>query len=432
MLFFNKKNKAEQEELLKKQEEENLRKSKEAQKEAHKDVPIPGIIPMVHNRLNGEEVLSAPEDTVSPERKEELIELLYEPKLDADQVHGFETQEILFLMLAMELYHKAAPLENFETNHRTLYNEILDRVRDAQELYMLFDKRTGYPFIYSGCACIYLDQKSAEEAAAELKKILREIFVAKVQGEIGGETDKSIFEYLNFTGISMLLIDNGKYRCRFHRDEIRLSLDWNENAADKPPVNPELFYAMTDFLQEAKWPVNYEKKKEVLTLKQAIMADRLRKATLIVPVLEQPDGRKALMAMPDRNQEKMLAVFTDASEYSKVKTPGMEFKGQRMDWKTICRAVGELKGIILNPMGHRIAITTEQARQILAGAAPKASVPSGESAGNQPETAPMEEKSADVEAVKAAADADTGNVTDAAEHVNDTAAGSGQPSEKTE
>ena len=38
----------------------------------------------------------------------------------------------------------------FEKNHRKVYNELLSRIRDAKDLFVLYDMSTGYPFIDHG------------------------------------------------------------------------------------------------------------------------------------------------------------------------------------------------------------------------------------------------------------------------------------------
>ena len=103
MLFFKKKERETQEETEQIREVDPHQQEVDAQREAHKDLPIPTILPMFLNKLNGDDAADVPEDTIEEARKKELIELLYEPELGRSVVEQMTTQEVLFLMLAMEL-----------------------------------------------------------------------------------------------------------------------------------------------------------------------------------------------------------------------------------------------------------------------------------------------------------------------------------------
>ena len=77
MLFFKKKERETQEETEQIREVDPHQQEVDAQREAHKDLPIPTILPMFLNKLNGDDAADVPEDTIEEARKKELIELLY-------------------------------------------------------------------------------------------------------------------------------------------------------------------------------------------------------------------------------------------------------------------------------------------------------------------------------------------------------------------
>ena len=138
-LFGNKKNEAEAEqerqEALNAQKEEAL----EQVKEAHKELswPVIGRINPVNIKDSDGAVM---EETVAKERKEEVGQLIYEEDLPTDTLKFLSGQELLFLLTAMEQFNKKAPLPEFEKNHRKVYNEVLGRIRDAEHLFVLYDK----------------------------------------------------------------------------------------------------------------------------------------------------------------------------------------------------------------------------------------------------------------------------------------------------
>ena len=366
MLFFKKKEKDKetQEEVQQAPEVDQRQQELDAIREAHKDLPIPTILPMFLNKLNGDDAADLPEDTIAEDRKKELIELLYVPELGRDTVEQLSTQEVLFLMLAMELYNKASELKNFSQNHRVLYNEILSRVRDAEQIYMLFDRRTGYPFLYNGCVCIYLDKDYAIDAANRFRKIMRDLEVRMLPGEASENSDASAFAYLNFLGMNMCMLDNGKYRCRFRRQEIRVNVNFSassEKQPQKPPMNPELSYALCDFLQEARWQVNYEKRDEVLKQKEARMLALLQRGIYLLPFQETEDGKRGVLIRKDKDGKQFLAIFTDEVELAKEQLPaGGGWKLRSITFPQLPLLMGNLAGAILNPNGHRIVIPAQQ------------------------------------------------------------------------
>ena len=116
-LFGNKKNEAQSEEEQAKALELQKQKAKEEAKKAHEELDWPVIMrlnPVNTKDANGDVM----EETVSPERKEEVGALIYEDELDSVTLGELTGQELLFLLTAMEMFNKKAPLEGFEKNHR--------------------------------------------------------------------------------------------------------------------------------------------------------------------------------------------------------------------------------------------------------------------------------------------------------------------------
>lgn len=94
------------------------------------------------------------EDPLSPEDKERIGSLIFEPKLTLDMLKDLNLQETMFLEASQTLANHQAPLENFQDNHQQIHNHFLTLVRGAEKIYILYDLRTGYPLLDMGCAVI--------------------------------------------------------------------------------------------------------------------------------------------------------------------------------------------------------------------------------------------------------------------------------------
>ena len=278
---------SEKEEALRQQELQlNKEKELEALKEAHAELSWPVIQRINPVNVNGESTVEI-EETVPPERKDEIGELIYKEEITPEDLQALGNQELLFLLAALEVYNKTAKLPGYDANHRKIYNEVIGRVRDSKVLYVLYDTNTGYPFIDHGFVNVYFENDLATKAAAVYEKQFRKLIVKEVKVEnedMPAANRKGFFDFLYYLGIENLLIDNGAYRARFKRSEIvaaPFDLTGNE---ENSPVNPALSFAMLDFLTEVTWPGNYEKRQEVLHANEVRLLSLLRASKLIIPM----------------------------------------------------------------------------------------------------------------------------------------------------
>lgn len=362
--------KAEQELAVKKE------KTIEEIKEAHADLSWP-VIQKINpvNAKGTEEVLM--DETVSDERKDEIGPYIYEEEISADTIKSLSSQELLFLLTALEMYHKKSPLPGFEKNHRNIYNEVLGRVRDAEYLYVLYDAATGYPFIDHGFGNVYLEEEIANKAVELFAKQFRRLVVRKCKVEndqLPANVKRGFFDYLYYIGIDNLVVDNGAYRARFKRSEIVASpMDWNNDKKDASPVNPALNFAMLDFLGEVKWPVNYEKRPEIVKAKEMRMISLIRSGSFIVPMQHEgpvettEDGRMKMgkdtkikfLIVKDPNGKQFLPIYTDAIEFTK-KLAGPEWNAAVFKYQDILKFVQDKDGISINPAGQGIMIPKDR------------------------------------------------------------------------
>lgn len=342
------------------------------------------------------------EDPLSPERKDEIGSLVYEPVLKPEMLKGLNLQETLFLEAALLIAHKQHPLENYEENRQKVRNHFLDMVRAQQKIYVLYDARTGYPLLDGSFVLMYLEKEHAEIAAKLYAEQLRSVRIIEVPGmaadpvQLDGKIQMKIFDYLFFLGAENIVIDNGWYKGFLRRSEISAPFYINEDPAKIPPYNPAISFALMDYVGELRWPVQYGKRKELLQAKFSAVMKLVPKGTYILPfrTLDEEanagdpaaegetaaasatpthDGRaettdaaaesaeatkknhRIQLPMVTLNGKNFMPVYTDIFEFSK-KFANSGFRPTRADFQTISRFMGNYDGFIINPQGQAMVI----------------------------------------------------------------------------
>ncbi len=374
-----KKAKAEEEEA--KRLEQEAAEKLEAQKNAHAALSWPLPLPVNPIRLQGaeDEVLAMP-DSVSPERKDEIGPMIYEEKLGSDALRFLQTQEVLFLLTTLEYYNRTAPIENFDAKHQALKSEVLNRVRDAEKLYVLVDTTTGYPYLDFGNVCLYLDKNMADAVVAIYAKQMRKLTVREARGENieAGSEQKGFLDYLYFVGMERMVLDAGYYRMRFARTEIVAPHNITGEKG-QPPTNPGIAYAITDFLEEARWPVKYDKRLEVLQGKEAVMLTQIMKGTFMVPLTHEgpvevkengqlvfgKDTKISFPILKNAEGKTVQPVFTDGIELSKAFPKG-KFEAGIFAFNDVLRMIQDKDGMVINPKGQNLVLPKERLNSFVA------------------------------------------------------------------
>ncbi len=81
-------------------------------RKAHEGMEWPTIQRINPIKINDVEEY-AMEETVDPARKDELGELIYKEEITADDIKELSGQEIIFLLSALEMFNKKAPLPEY-------------------------------------------------------------------------------------------------------------------------------------------------------------------------------------------------------------------------------------------------------------------------------------------------------------------------------
>ena len=346
-------------------------------------------------------------DPLTPERKDEVGALVYEPTLKPDMLKELNLQETLFLEAALLIAHKQHPLDNYDQNRQVIRNHFLDMVRAQEKIYVLYDARTGYPLLDGSFVLMYLEKEHAEIAAKLYAEQMRSVKIIEVPGmaaepaQLDGKIQMKIFDYLFFLGAENIVIDNGWYKGFLRRSEISAPFYINEDPEKIPPYNPAISFALTDYVGELRWPVQYGKRKELLQAKFNSVMKLVPKGTYLLPFRnldedtanagdQAADGAAAeqtstpthdgmaettdaatesaeaakknhrvQLPMVTLNGKNFMPVYTDIFEFSK-KFANSGFRPTRADFQTISRFMGNYDGFIINPQGQAMVIERQK------------------------------------------------------------------------
>ncbi|MCR5177475.1 MAG: SseB family protein [Lachnospiraceae bacterium] len=384
MGFLDRFNKNKQKELQEREQAEREQAEKQAvidrQRSEHASIKWPMIRPFspvkVRDEKGNEHVPVVLADPLTPERKDEIGPMVFEPRISTDDIRFLNIQELIFLLTTMESFNKVSTLQDFEGNRRIVYNEIISRLRSSTQIWILIDLTTGYPFLDHGYALVYSQSEYAHSVAAVLASQYRRV---NVQG-FGGDGEPPVagfFEFMYNMGAERLLLDNGYYGARIDRSQIMAppNITGNENM---PPLNPPLNFALCEFLSEVRWPVRYEKRDAILQAREAKMWSLIRSSHFIVPMHQEGrsetegDGagetrlRFPMMTGPDGKT--YLPVFTDGPEFAR-KFAREGWNGASFQWKDLLSLIRERDGLIVNPMSHKAVLTKERIAQMETAAA---------------------------------------------------------------
>ena len=150
------------------------------------------------------------------------------------------------------------------------------------------------------------------------------------------------------------------------------SVQW-EDRPQEELKNPKLFFAGLNLVQESRWTVNYEKRKEVLGRRQFEAYTALRTSRLIVPVIP-PEGaapdesgkytlkegeQLRIPLVKDGQGNEFLPVFTDPLEYGRVFEKRKEIRPAILDYGKVIPIMNGKKGLITNPGGLKLAFALQ-------------------------------------------------------------------------
>ncbi len=130
---------------------------------------------------------------------------------------------------------------------------------------------------------------------------------------------------------------------------------------------------MLDFMEELRWPVQYEKRDDVVKAKEMRMLALIRSSNFIVPMQHEgpvevlDDGRMQFnkdtkfkfLVLNTKDDKHFLPVFTDAIEFGK-RLRGSEWNAAVFKYQDILKFMGDKDGITINPEGQSVVLPKDR------------------------------------------------------------------------
>lgn len=317
---------------------------------------------------------------MNDERKDEIGNLfLLKKETSVEELKKLEIQEIIFLIYSSKYYRdkKAFINDNFDEKIKIFFSVLNEKIKDAEELYIAYDKNTNYPYIDDNDrAWLFSKEEYAERAKDYFMQQLIMLEMKKIT------SDEIIKEFAHFhrTGIKKILVDNGEYNTEIDRDNILPPPDWSNTPDINIPVtNPKLQHGMISFFQMLYSKNNYKGKEQVLHSLEDKMLDEVLNAKYLVPMkLEEkepsaPDeeGNKtikkgAIMKFANLvgdDNTNWLPAFTDWTEFEKVYDKN-SWSGNIASYEDLLALSEKIEGIVINCNGVPLRINENNKKMI--------------------------------------------------------------------
>ncbi|MFL0252620.1 enhanced serine sensitivity protein SseB [Clostridium neuense] len=272
---------------------------------------------------------------MTEERENELTKkFLLSENESVEELKNIEIQEIIFLIYSAKYFKdkKNLPNVDFDNKFQVFHKTLRERVKTAEELYIAYDKNTGYPYVdVQGRTWIFSKKEYADNAEDYFLQQMVMLEMKKINKE------EVIREFADFhrLGIEKILLDNGKYTTEINRDDVLPPPDWSSTPKISIPItNPNLQFAMLRFFQAMYSKNNYAGKTQELHRLEDKMLDEVITAKYLIPMhlkekektTPNADGVKTLKSgtimqfanLVDKNDKSWLPAFTDWVEFQKV------------------------------------------------------------------------------------------------------------------
>ena len=318
---------------------------------------------------------------LSSERKNEIgAKYIIEGIASKNDLETLNIQELIFLIDAAKHFKEkeAYVLDDLDHKIAFYYEAVLDKVKNAEELYLAINKATNYPHIDdNGNGWIFSKKKYADAAKDYYLQqfIMLDIITVKKDNLTAAFAD--LYRY----GIEHLLIDNGQYFLHIKREEILPPPDWgNIPDIQIPVMNPKLSFAMLQFFQNLYTQNNYPEKQQNMQMLEDKMLDEVLAAKYVMPMRLQEkepsepdkDGMKilkegSLIQVPNivnqTDSTEWLPAFTDWEEFQKMYSKE-DWSGNIATYDDLLTFSNKAEGIVVNAGGVSLRIN-EKNKQLI-------------------------------------------------------------------
>mgnify|MGYP005767825825 CR=1 FL=1 len=242
--------------------------------------------------------------------------------------------------------------------------EMLGRLRNNEEVFILFSKCTNMPYVYcdpesyNDLVYIYEKETEAQSRAKELTEEKKQpVQVVKLKKE----QFLSFYSSLYLMGANALMVNAGaQEEMEIQLEELVRRPDYSNLPKDKVKVeNPQLHLTALYFMQTLRRGEKPEITQELKELEEEMLVN-LRKGTYVVPV--QEDKKVPLMKM--KNGDSYQPIFTDVMEFNKFNVK-KNFRGAVVPFANLHKIlIEQSKGFVINPLGFHLVVVREQVTPI--------------------------------------------------------------------
>lgn len=242
--------------------------------------------------------------------------------------------------------------------------EMLGRLRNNEEIFILFSKCTNMPYVYCDPET-YNDLIYVFETEADANREAKELTEEKKQPvqvvKLKKEQFLGFYSSLYLMGANAILINGGTdEKLEIQLEELVRRPDYSNLPKDKVKVeNPQLHLTALYFMQMLRRGEKPEITQELKELEEEMLAN-LRKGTYVVPV--QEDKKVPLMKM--KNGDSYQPIFTDVVEFNKFNIK-KNFRGAVVPFMNLHKIlIEQSKGFVINPLGFHLVVVRQQVTPI--------------------------------------------------------------------
>ena len=241
-------------------------------------------------------------------------------------------------------------------NEATGNQEIMHRLKNAGELYVLLSLCTGEPYVvcdqetYDDEIIVFFDSQAAIKEAKEQTEAGRPVRPMKLENK----QFLLFYTSLYTLGVNALLVKDGgrDTLIQLLQDFVKRNKQQGQESGEKIWVeNPSLHLTMLYYMQELRRKPGQESLPEIKEWQDEISND-FSKGSFIVPVEKEGKGLAAVKV----NEQLFQAIFTDILEFQKFNREGKLRPLVVTADKIPQIMTEEAKGVILNPMGVRMPL----------------------------------------------------------------------------
>ncbi|WP_435923036.1 enhanced serine sensitivity protein SseB [Paenibacillus sp. DYY-L-2] len=301
------------------------------------------------------------------------------PQVSAEECGRLTIQELIFLIHSGKYFKEKEAFPAVYLDERLkLFRDVLkDKIRGSEELYIAYDKRTGYPYT-DGEDRVWVFSK--EEYASNAGDYFMQQLMMLEMKRIGGEEIDRMLAELHILGLPKILVDNGQYHAVLDRDELLPPPDFSGTPEINIPVtNPGLQHALIRFFQEMNSGRNFEGKPQLMRELEGQMLDEVLRAKYLLPmqlIEKEPapsdeQGMKTLKegtviqfaVLGGEGDSTWLPAFTDWPEFEKAYDKTV-WSSNVVTYEDLLALSDKMDGVVINYRGIPLRLDEKNKQRI--------------------------------------------------------------------